>query len=79
MPSDTRSAEEHIKTAYLNFNVWYNPETRHIHMALPNSNRVITTINDDPKSERGHPNLYQKLARALRDSDVPHPPINEPE
>ena len=32
---------------------------------------------DIRKSERGHPNLSEKLSRALREAGAPGPPANE--
>lgn len=73
--SDIRKSERGGNTAYLNVGVWYDADTGHIHLTLPRSGWFHTTVTDDPKSKRGHPNLYEKLARALREADVPGPDV----
>src|SRR5262249_7913428 len=70
MQGDIRKSAKGGKTASLNVRIWYNPKTRHIHIALPNT---VTTVNNDPTSERGHRNLFRKLARALKEAGVPGP------
>lgn len=69
-PEAGSSAE---KTARLNLSVWYKPETGHIHLALPETDWFITTVNDEETSKRGHPHLYRKLARALKEAGLPGP------
>lgn len=73
MESDIRRSERGGNTAYLNVGAWFNPETGHIHLTLPHSGWFHTTVVPDPNSKRGHPNLFWKLARALRDAGVPAP------
>ncbi len=79
MESDIRKSEKGGKTAYLNVGVWYNSKMGHIHLTLPNSGWFHSTVTGDPKSKRGHPNLFGKLARALKEAGVPGPAINEVE
>jgi hypothetical protein len=74
MQSDISKSEKGGNTAYLNVGVWYDAATGHIHMTLPHSGWFHTTVTSDPKSKRGHPNLFAKLARALKDAGVPYPP-----
>jgi hypothetical protein len=71
--SDIRKSESGGNTAYLNVGIWYNSDTGHIHMTLPHSGWFHTTVTDDAKSKRGHPNLFAKLSRALREAGVPRP------
>ena len=73
MEHDIRKSEKGGNTAYLNVGIWYDSGTGHIHMTLPNSGWFHTTISEDPASKRGHPNLYDKLARALKEAGVPGP------
>ena len=75
--SDISKSKKGGNTAYLNVGVWYNAETGHIHMTLPHSGWFHTTVNDDAKSKRYHPNLFGKLARALKEAGVPHPDVRE--
>lgn len=75
MASDIRRSERGGNTAYLEVGVWYNAETGHIHMTLPNSKWFHTTVNNDVASKRGHPNLFAKLARALKEAGAPGPVV----
>ncbi len=77
MESDIRKSEKGGNTAYLNVGVWYNQATGHIHITLPHSGWFHTTVTDDAQSKRGHPNLFGKLARALKEAGVPGPPVFE--
>ena len=36
-----------------------------------------STVNANPQSKRGNPNLFHKLAKCLRAVGAPHPPIPE--
>lgn len=76
---DIRRSEKGRQTAYLNIGAWYNVETGHIHLTLPHSGWFHTTVSENEKSKRGHPNLYAKLARALKEAGVPSPPVAETE
>jgi hypothetical protein len=75
--SDIRKTERGNRTAYLNVGVWFDPETEQIHITLPRSGWFHTTVSSDVKSKRGHPNLYIKLARALKEAGVPGPAVPE--
>jgi hypothetical protein len=75
MAGDIRKSERGGNTAYLNVGVWYDADQGHIHITLPNSGWFHTTVNDKEGSKRGHPNLYGKLARALKEAGVPGPEI----
>lgn len=79
MMGDIRKSERGGHTAYLNIGAWYDDQTGHIHLTLPRSGWFHTTVSPDPASKRGHPNLYEKLARALKEANVPapHPTVNE--
>ena len=64
------------KTIYFQISVWYNEENDRIHISSGktiDSEGFITTVNANPKSKRGHPNLFKKLAKLLREHDVPAP------
>lgn len=63
------------KTATFTVTAWYNEESGHIHLAMPDSDWFISTVNADPASSRGHPNLYRKLARALKEQGKPAPDV----
>ena len=75
MASDIRRSEKGTKSAYLTVGVWYDAEQGHIHLTLPNSGWFHTTVGNDATSKRGHPNLFAKLARALKEAGVPGPPV----
>jgi hypothetical protein len=76
MQSDIRKSDKGGRTAYLNLGVWYDEDTGHIHLTLPHEGWFHTTVTDERTSKRAHPNLYGKLARALREAGVPGPPAN---
>lgn len=59
------------KTARLDVGIWYNERTGHIHIAA--AGQFISTVSDDPRSRRYHPNLYGKLAATLRRLGCPGP------
>ena len=71
------SASGSGKTVYLEVGVWWNEATGHIHLAAKDVEGFITTVCDDPASIRGHPNLFMKLAKVLKDAGAPHPAITE--
>lgn len=77
MNDDVRRSEKGGNTAYLNVGVWFDEKTGHIHLTLPRSDWFHTTVNADPKSVRGHPNLYAKLARALKAVGAPAPDVGQ--
>ena len=77
METGIRKSEKGGNTAYLNIGAWYDPKTGHIHLALPQSEWFHTTVNANEVSKRGHPNLYGKLARALKEAGVPGPEVLE--
>lgn len=63
------------KSAYVRMGMWWDADQGHIHLTAPGVHGFHTTVNDNPESKRGHPNLFTKLAKALRDAGAPHPPI----
>ena len=67
--------KEGTKTAYVRIGLWFNEDTGHIHLSIPGQN--LSTVNATPASRRGHPHLFNKLAKALRDDGKPHPPVIE--
>jgi hypothetical protein len=75
MKSDISKGKKSHKAAYLNVGVWYEPDSGQIHMTLPNSDWFHTTVNNNPNSERRHHSLFVKLARALKEADLPYPEV----
>lgn len=75
--SDIRKSEKGGNTAYLNVGIWYDAKAECIHITLPNSGWFHTTVNDDPTSKRGHPSLFGKLTRALKEAGAPGPEVAE--
>jgi hypothetical protein len=61
------------KSISLHLRAWYDPNSGHIKLAGPGL--TASTVSNDPKSKRFHPNLYKKLAKALRDEGKPGPPV----
>lgn len=65
------------KSIALNLRVWYDDKSQHIKLAGPGL--TASTVSNDPASKRYHPNLYRKLAKALRDAGVPAPGTDTPQ
>jgi hypothetical protein len=65
------------KSVYLEMGIWWDEAQGHIHMTAKNVPGFHTTICADPSSVRGHPNLFMKLAKVLRDQGAPHPTVKE--
>ena len=64
--------EKTSKTARLDVGIWFNANSGHIHIAAKGA--FISTVSNDPKSKRYHPNLFRKLAAVLRENGLPHRP-----
>ncbi|MGD0192744.1 MAG: hypothetical protein ABSD74_18550 [Rhizomicrobium sp.] len=79
MSEDIRKSEKGGNTAYLSIGAWYQKESGEIHLTLPHSGWFHTTVNNEPGSKRYHPNLFGKLARALKQAGVPGPDVAESE
>ena len=77
MTGGIRKSDKGAKTTYLNVGVWYDAKTDRIHLSVPESDWFHTTVAKDPSGKRGHPNLFAKLARALKESGMPHPTIED--
>ena len=77
MSKDIRKAESGSKTIYLKVGVWWDEAQGHIHLTAPSTDYFHTTVNGHEKSKRGHPNLFMKLARALKEAGVPGPEVPE--
>ena len=58
---------------YLEMGVWYDEARDSIHIASNDVPDFHTTVRADAKLKRGHPNLFRKLAKVLRDSGAPAP------
>lgn len=59
------------KTIRLDVGIWFNEKSGHIHVAARDA--FISTVSANPESKRFHPNLYRKLASALREAGAPAP------
>ena len=65
------------KSVYLDVGIWYDEQQGHIHITAKNVHGFHTTINDNAESKRGHPNLFMKLAKCLKEAGAPHPEIRQ--
>jgi hypothetical protein len=63
------------KTASANIGIWFDEEAGDIHLSIPGHG--LSTVNNNGNSKRGHPHLFNKLAKVLRDQGKPHPFIVE--
>lgn len=61
----------------LELRVWYDERSRHIRLA--GKGLTASTVSNDPTSKRYHPNLFRKLAVALRQAGVPAPEMADNE
>ena len=66
-------------SVYLEIGVWYKEETGSIHIASNDVPDFHTTVRADAKLKRGHPNMFRKLAKILRDSGAPAPKEGSPD
>ena len=64
-------------SVYMEVGIWWNKAQGHIHLTAKNVDGFHTTVSNDTTSKRGHPNLFRKLAKVLRDAGAPHPAIEE--
>jgi hypothetical protein len=65
------------RSVYLEMGIWWDAQQGHIHLTGKDVPGFHTTVSADEGSKRGHPNLFAKLAKVLRDNGAPHPPIPE--
>jgi hypothetical protein len=77
MASVIQKSKRGGKTVYLDVGAWFNPKSGHIHLSLPGTDWFITTVAPNRDSKRGHPNLYRKLAKVLKEAGVPAPAIGD--
>jgi hypothetical protein len=77
MAKDIQKSTRGDKTAYLGVGAWYNVNSGHIHLSIPGSKWFITTVAPGASGKRSHPNLYRKLARALKEAGVPAPVVQD--
>ena len=58
---------------YLEMGVWYDEGQESIRMTASGVPGFHTTVRRDPRLKRGHPNLFDKLAKCPRDNGAPAP------
>lgn len=61
------------KSINLELRVWYDEKSRSIKLA--GKGLTASTVSNDPASKRYHPNLFRKLATALREAGAPAPEV----
>jgi hypothetical protein len=59
------------KSITLELRVWYDEKSRQIKLA--GRGLTASTVSNEPASKRYHPNLFRKLATALREAGAPAP------
>jgi hypothetical protein len=62
------SDDEKKTSASFPVSIWYAAETGEILVARPTEKSFVTSISANPEAENGHPQLYSKLANALREA-----------
>lgn len=67
--------ERRGKTAKVSIGVWFDEAAGDIHLSI--AEQGLSTVNAIAASKRGHPHLFNKLAKVLRDQGKPHPQIVE--
>lgn len=60
------------RTIYPKIGIWYAEDDGHIRMSI--EGQGLTSVSNDPKSERYHRTLYAKLAEVLREAGATLPP-----
>ena len=54
--------------------IWYDQKDEHIHITVRHKGvEEISTVNANPASKRGNPNLYKTLAKCLQEAGAPYP------
>ena len=71
------SVSKQGNSVYLELGVWYQADQDHIHLTAKGVPGFHTTVTRDPSSKRGHPNLFGKLGKVLKEAGAPHPTIEE--
>jgi len=61
------------KSINVELRVWYDEKSKHIKLA--GKGLTASTVSNDPSSKRYHPNLFRKLAVALRQAGAPAPEV----
>ena len=62
-----------VNRPYFEIGVWYDEDRGSIHIASNDVPSFHTTVRADAKLKRGHPNLFRKLEKILRDNGTPAP------
>ena len=65
------------RTTYPKIGIWYAEDDGHIRLSI--EGQGLTSVSNDPKSERYHRTLYAKLAGVLREAGAVCPPATEAE
>ena len=65
------------RTIYPKIGIWYAEDDGHIRLSI--EGQGLTSVSNDPDSERYHRTLYKKLAEVLRESGalVPASPVDK--
>lgn len=65
------------RSVYMEVGIWWDQQQGQIHLTAKDVEGFHTTVSNEQSSKRGHPNLFMKLAKVLRDKGAPHPVIEE--
>jgi len=63
------------RTVYLEVGFWLEKDGS-IHLAAKGVPRFHVAINEEPNKRNGHPTLFRRLAKCLRDAGAPSPTVS---
>ncbi len=61
------------RSVYTRVGFWFDPNQGSIHMTLHGVPNGHVAVNREPGRRNGHPTLFTKLAKALREAGAPAP------
>ena len=64
-----------IRPVYVDVGIWFSEVTGDVHLAVSGFKNAHVTVTNKPTSAQGHPELYRKLARVLKDAGAPCPDL----
>ena len=79
MSSENRGAGNgraaRVRPVYVDVGIWFSEGTGEVHLAVSGFKNTYVTLTNKPTSDHGHPELYRKLARVLKEVGAPCPDL----